>query len=166
MLRKYWVALLLFATVCGCSTEAERLPAIVAASPAPAASSPSAGTSAGSSTLAANGCTVDLMQVCQGYIDQPNLMFGGAQYTWARYTQLAHPHDDLLLNSGSLDPAFPGGVMCHVTVQSRKVTGAEPETGPPVAQTVAYFQGKQLCREQNPDYDKAVGAIVEKQAVR
>jgi hypothetical protein len=116
-----------------------------------------------SSIVKQDGCTVDLKQICQAFIDQPEFVINGERYSWERFTNSAAPHAEFELPASVLGPGAEGSARCQVTIHTRKVTGARMLSGgPSIAKTMAYFKQGGWCEEASPNYDQLMADEMQK----
>ncbi len=122
-----------------------------------------------SSILSRDGCTVDLKQLGQAYIDQPTFYIssGGSgveQYDKHRLEQNTRAHETFIWDV----PEHPGSpnpiAAIQLTIAAGKtVSSASLLPDPPVTdKTIAFLKENGLCQEQHPDYAKLMPELTTK----
>ena len=105
------------------------------------------------SILQHNGCTIDLVKVCQSYIDQPQFTYNNEKYDWTRFQQSFPRHPDVELWAGYPDGNVVVDLECQVDTQNRKINWARLLPNPPLSdKSWDFAKSKQWCQEDSPDY--------------
>ncbi len=133
----------------GCSPQNRALDNSSAQKPqtSPAVAQPSA------SILNHNGCTIDLVKVCQSFIDQPQFTYNDDEYDWQRFQQSFPRHPDVEMWARYPDGDVIADIECHVDTQNRKIDWARLLPNPPLTDKSWNFaKSKRWCQEDSPDY--------------
>ena len=97
--------------------------------------------------------TIDLVKVCQSYIDQPQFTYNSEEYDWQRFQGSFSRHPDIEIWARYPDGNVVAEVQCYVDTQNRKINGYILLPGTPVTEKAWNFaKSKRLCQEDSPDY--------------
>jgi hypothetical protein len=111
------------------------------------ATGPSGITTSGTQ-VSRNGCAVDLKQICQNALSQPNLTINGVQYDQNRLEQLGQRHVDFVLPYNFPNGELLAALNCQLDTQTHKVTRASLASGPAIDEkAVDYVRSQGLCLE-------------------
>ncbi len=118
--------------------------------PAAAAPAAASGEENYHSRLTRDGCTVDLVKVCQSGIDQRLININGGKDFWTTFAESQHPHTDLIMTWYLPDQTIVGTIRCHIDVPRHKVTRAALTSGRAITdETTAYIKQHHWCEEDS-----------------
>jgi hypothetical protein len=133
----------------GCSTNSGP-PQTTTQPPLPASASPPI---PNASIVSRNGCTFDLMKLCQAGIERPEIVVNSGTTNWAQFAQNAQPHIHLYFFLILPNHADGGTVDCYIATQHRQTISAELLPDKPMSdEALNYVKSLNGCEEQQPNY--------------
>jgi len=143
------LTLCLLITLVGCSSQNP----VPNSAPAQPSAPSTASAPPDASTFHHDGCTIDIVKVCESFIGQPQFTYNGDQYTWQRFQQSASRHPDVEIWARYSDGSVVADIECHVDTQNRKINWARLLPNPPLTdKSWDYAKSKRWCQEDSPDY--------------
>jgi hypothetical protein len=105
------------------------------------------------SIVSRNGCTFDLMKLCQAGIERPEIVVNSGTTNWTQLTQNAQPHIHLYFFLILPNHDDGGTVNCYIAVQQRQTISAELLPDKPMSdEALNYVKSLNGCEEQQPNY--------------